>query len=84
MYAESWTGGGRATSSQFRGRGGAATVQSLEAGDTRILFGTMNKERGTQKCANLKYNFKIAQIGEQKCGRNTQETREIKEANLKN
>ena len=24
----------------------------------------MNKERGAQKCANLKYNFKIAQIGE--------------------
>ena len=24
----------------------------------------MDKERGAQKCANLKYNFKIAQIGE--------------------
>ena len=24
----------------------------------------MNKERGAQKCANLKCNFKIAQIGE--------------------
>jgi hypothetical protein len=29
-----------------------------------MLFGTMDEERGAQKCANLKYNFKIAQIGE--------------------
>ena len=35
-------------------------------------------------CANLKLGFKIAQICAQKCGRNTQETRENKEANIKN
>ena len=29
-----------------------------------MAFGTMNEERGAQKCANLKYNFKIAQIRE--------------------
>ena len=30
-----------------------------------MLFGTMKKQRkGAKKCANLKYNFKIAQIGE--------------------
>ena len=29
-----------------------------------MAFGTMNKERGAQKCANLKLHFKIAQIGE--------------------
>ena len=29
-----------------------------------MAFGKMDKERGAQKCANLKYNFKIAQIGE--------------------
>ena len=46
-----------------------------------MAFGTMNKERGAQKCANLKYNFKIAQIGEhevpdQRCGITREGSRE--------
>ena len=47
------------------------------------LFGI--PEQLLYNCANLKLYFKITKIlRAQKCGRNTQVTREIKEVNIKN